>query len=305
MTAYFYDAYFSSVYFNTFEASPPPPPPPTPQPLVADSLSLLRDAVNRKMKNWKFWATYRDTGDGSRTDFALPVGNVVANTLTATVNGTATVPSAIDLESGWATFSPAPADAAVLSFRYQCRLWTDEDVDAAINAAVRFFWSRFAVETTTTITTSASTYEYALPAGVAYISRIQYLPGSGSPQDIHTGFDIFSTDGVRYVRFYKAPPAGTMRIIYFHEVGTLVSDTDTLETSGNVNARARDAVVYFAVGWLLENVVDTKMHDNAFLNAEGGNAIKTWDILRASDSSYARANMFAEADRATPHISRL
>jgi hypothetical protein len=268
-------------------------------------LSTLRDAVNRKMKNWKFWVTYQDKGDGSRTDFSLPVGNVVDGTLTATVDGVVTVPSATDLESGWVTFASAPADAAALSFRYQCQLWTDADIDAAINAAVRFFWSKFAVETTTTITTSASTYEYALPEGVAYISQVQYVPTSGGVQDLHSGWELFTADGVRYVRFYKAPPAGTTRIVYFHEVGALVSDSDTLETGGNVNAHARDAVVYFAVGWLLENVVDTKMHDNAFLNAEGGNAIKTWDILRASDSSYARANMFAEADRATPHISRL
>jgi len=268
-------------------------------------LSTLRDAVNRKMKNWKFWVTYHDSGDGLKTDFSLPVGNVIDGTLTVTVDGIATVPSTIDLESGWVTFATAPIDGADIAFRYQCKLWNDTDVDAAINAAVRFFWPRFAVETTTTITTSAETYEYAIPEDVAHISRIQYLPGSGSPQDIHTGFDLFSTDGVRYVRFYKSPPAGTMRIIYFREVGTLVSDTDTLENGGHVSARARDSIVYFAVGWLLENVLDTRVHENAFLNAEGGNAIKTWDILQATSSAYARAEMLAEANRATPHVSRL
>jgi len=267
-------------------------------------LSTLRDAVNRKMKNWKFWVTYHDSGDGLKTDFSLPVGNVITGTLTATVNGAVTSWT-LDAESGWVTFATAPIDGADIAFRYQCQLWNDTDVDAAINAAVRYFWPRFAVETTTTMTTSAETYEYAIPEDVAHISRIQYLPGSGSPQDIHTGFDLFSTNGVRYVRFYKSPPAGTMRIIYFREVGTLVSDTDTLETGGHVSARARDAIVYFAVGWLLDNVLDTRVHDNAFLNAEGGNAIKTWDILQATSSAYSRAEMLAESSRATPHVSRL
>jgi len=274
---------------------------------LPDAVCLLglRQTVNRRLQNWKFWVTYQDVGDGVKVDFAMPQGNIVDGTLTASIPNVSEPSFSADTVGGWVSFQEPPAAGAQITFHYQCQLWSDDDIDDAINAAVRYFWGRFPVEDTATITTDSSTMEYELPSEAVYVTALQSISDSGVPTDIHTGFETYQSSGKRYVRLYRAPNSGTMRVIFYRAPGKLIYDLDTLVTNAGISERAQDSIVFFAMGWILENVLATRVRTNAFLNAEGSNTIKTWDLLQSASSAYSRAEMLAEANRATPHVSRL
>ena len=272
------------------------------------TLADLRSAVNRKLRNFLFWSTYKDVGDGERSDFMMPSGGIVENTMTVSVSGVVTAPSSIDLDSGWVAFSSAPAADAELIFRYQCQLWDDDDVLEALNTAIRYFAPRFAVEDSdSTVIADGSSFEYAVPDTVGYISRIDVL-SSGSTQylKMHQGWETYTTGSTKYVRFFTAPAtSSTLRILFYRKPGFLSDDEDTLEVNAHIAPEARDAVVFWACSVLLLDVVGGRVSDANYVSTDATNTVRLLDVQRASDAFASRAEMAAESCRATPLPQRV
>ena len=277
-------------------------------PNIAGTVTLadLRSRVNKKLRNFSYWVSYHDSGNGENVDFVMPVGNMVENSLTVTCT-TAQTPPTIDLESGWIILSNAPEEDEDILFRYRAKVWDDDDIDEAINGAVRYLYSRFVLEDTDESITTTTEYEYALPDDMAYVKRVEYKASGGTSYTTQkqNGWEVFRSGGTRYLRLYGALSAdGTLRLVGFPRPGPLVKDTDTLEASAHLDGMAQDPVVYYACWAVLHDVVSQKASSNAFLNAEGPNALRMIDVLRAADEFLKTCEMHAERLRSTPHFNR-
>ena len=270
------------------------------------TLADLRSAVNRKLRNFLFWMDYTDSGDGTRRAFSLPASNIVEGSLTVTVDGVAATVGSADYDWGTGYLSTVPAQDSAVRYRYQCRLWDDDDVKDALNAGIRRFASRFAMEDTdSTIAVDGTSFEYAVPDTVGYISRIDIL-GTGATQylKMHNGWETFTTAGTKYVRFFVPPASNsTLRLVHFRKPGFLSDAEDTLEASGHVLPESRDAVVFWACSVLLLDVVGARVSDANYTTTDSTNTIRLLDIQRASDAFASRAEMAADAYR-TPSLTR-
>ena len=269
-------------------------------PAAYDYLPLAASLVEREMANNEFWVVFTDSGDGQTTHYNVPTGEIISGTLTVEQAG-AILAFTTDYTNTSRTIDLVAAtdEGDRLVFRYQCKLWSDDDIANCLMSAVSYWRAQFPVWTTDTSITAAGGSEYAVPADVGYIRSVD-SGAAAAWRKVGTGFETFTEviAGVltKYVRFSR-PPAGSLRLHY-----TVESDLGTEQTlpECGVDQRGLWPVVYWACARLLDRTVIGKVQDNAFLNAEGGQVLRLLDILRAVQSFEGLATNHARKSSSSP-----
>ena len=228
-------------------------------------------------------------GDDVTTKYRLYDQVYEADGVTATVAGVAAAVT-MDYDSGWLTFTAAPATDAAIVITYSCVLHSDEQITEALNAAIDDCFGSFVVmgENATLVTTGAAELLCENSSGYDLdpediIERVEYW------RDPHwvtvNDWRVKNHSGHKYIHFHRCPVAGlTIRISYLVRPGQLSVGTHTLEGTAGLPGRARTAIVLFACAKLVSAQLSGRTHSNLFHNAEGNNMSKVFDLrMRIQD----------------------
>ena len=290
------------------------------------TLSDIRDEVDNRLSNFKFWVTWRATGDGITTGYTLPNGTLVLSSDSATVDGN-TVTYTIDDQAAVIVFDVAPPSGSAIQVRYQWETYADWEIDEAINAGVRYLHDRFPVnDMDASLTGDGTTTEFPLTDDVDFLLRVEtYTAGisSGAPSQFYVPspieyiatparwvptrvpWDTYQLGSIKYLRLYAPPPAGMpIRIMYIKRPTTLAADDDDLYSNG-ILEQSRDALVYYCMWSLLQKTIAPRMSDNAYLNADGLTNLRAIDVLRYAGNFQSLCEAHAERDSRSPRMRRL
>ena len=231
-------------------------------------------------------------GDGVATKFRLYQNVYEADGVSITAAGTAIAAAdfTVDYDSGWVTFDTAPATGSALVFDYSCVCHSDEQVTAAINAAIDDCYGPLvAMGENSTLTTTGATEllcETSTGADLSpddHVERVEYW--DDPTWVLLHDWRINNHSGKKYIHFRRTPASGlTIRISYIARPGSLTSGAQTLEGTAGLPTRAREAVVLFACAKLVSSQRSARTHSNMFYNAEGNNMSKVYDLrMRIQD----------------------
>ena len=274
------------------------------------TLSDIRDEVDNRLSNFKFWVTWRATGDGITTGYTLPNGTLVLSSDSATVDGGA-VAYTVDDQAAVIVFDSAPPSGSAIQVRYQWEAYAPWEIDQAINAGVRYLSDRFPVnDTDTSLVGDGTTTEFPLPSSVDFLLRVEtYAISSGSVPDrwvpTRVPWETYQLGSTKYLRLYAVPTAGMpIRLLYTKLPTTLAEDDDDLYGNG-IDEKCRDALVYYCMWYLLQKTIAPRMSDNAYLNADGLTNLRAIDVLRYAGNFQSLCEAHAERDSRSPRMRRL
>jgi hypothetical protein len=272
---------------------------------LATALSDLRTLVNRRLGNHLQWAAATDTGDGNSALFRLPNQNIVTSTLIVQVDGV-NASGSLDDESGWYTFTVAPALSAVLTFEYAYVVWLDVRVDEAINSAIDELFGKFHVEGFNDDLLSEGGAEFVAKTSADVdldpedrITRVEFWTGSRWAKTER--WSVAVQNGKKVIIFEVTPAIGTnIRISYHARPGNLTLDADTLETTSGLPTRAKEPIVLLACSSLITERMHHRIRDDRAHNTQGDNPVKSYEIQ--NDANYLRqqAEVLASKLRMAP-----
>lgn len=257
--------------------------------------------------------TYIVTAEQNTTKrFKLPKEHLVSGSVTLTLDGAAqTNPThyTVDLDSGWITFVTAPGTDKVIAVVYQYRLFSDTDLTRAINQGLRHAWPYLPIRgVDTSLTGNATAQEYALPADVAYIERLESSYDGGSTWSrefdwtTYEAWDTATSVEKRWLRFLSSAPIGKLRLRYVRAFVEMVSSTDEMQKDAHIKEAASEPVVYYACWQLLYEQIIRRQREVAFLNDEPPNVPKVYEGMRFADGLRASCDGMLNEYRATPRL---
>jgi len=270
------------------------------------TLADLRTLVTNYAGNYPLRQTCTASGDGVKTVFMLPDGNIDNGSVAVyvdTVLKTETTHWALDYNVGELSFVTAPgAGTDNISTTYYTVSYTDTQVDAAINQGIYKVWPLVAKTTinASAITLSSTTYEYALPGACAYLKRVDYRSSSTSPYIQEHGWRVVETGATRTLYLYNPQSTGTLRLHYISAPVELSDAAHTLETTALIPTRAKWAVVYYACSALKRQQLLRRSQSNVFHNAEKQNTVKLYELQRVIADFEAAAELELQRARSTP-----
>ena len=233
------------------------------------------------------------TGDGVKTDFRLYNHPYETDGVTVTSAGTALTEDTdytVDYDSGWLTFTTAPADGAALVFDYTAALHSDEQIQVAINSAIDACYGPLFVQGQNDALVADGTPELLCETAAGYdlfpddiVERVEYW--SDPYWVMLHDWRINNHSGSKYLHFRRCPAAGTkIRISYTVRPAPLDHASDTVEgTAGLLRSAVRPLVLY-ACSDLVSQQLTARSHSNQFYNAEGQSATRAYDLrMRIQD----------------------
>lgn len=281
------------------------------------TLTELRGSVNTRIGNHLQLASCTDTGDGEATMFKLPNENII--TCTCTVAGvsvpktTGTPHFDLDYSSGWCTFSAAPADAAEIIWNYSWRVWSDDQVDEAINAAIDVLFGEFYVRGVNDAITMGDGNEVEVvtddtsPASLDPDSRILKVERQSGDSWLRLrGWSVHNDDG-KYVHFAQSscPSSGdVLRVTYATRPASLADDADDLTTDAGLPARAAEPIIMFAGAALLRQRTAMRVMDDRAHNQQGENIVRPYDLLNTAQAWEIKASALVAKLRMSPFFVR-
>jgi hypothetical protein len=179
----------------------------------------IRNQVSRRLSSFYTWAQDIDTADASKTIFPLNYTNVDSLVVTRVDSSVTTTVSSssytLDADTGYVVFTTAPSatDTDGLIFTYRSRLWSDGLINDLIDDAMIDVSKEVPTYVTdSALTAAATTYEYAIPATIGHVAKVEIL-GSGATQYVTQQMWQTQNRGTtRYLQFRAAPTAGTIRL---------------------------------------------------------------------------------------------
>lgn len=168
-----------------------------------------------------------------------------------TANGTGTTVPVLRGQRGTTGASHASGAAVMIRPNFLDIEYLDA-LNSGINAT--YPWLYHAINDTS-ITTSPTVYEYAVPNDqsgfpIRYLYRISFLENSDLSYREMRDWEVVRA-GVPMIKFRRYLPAGTLRIQGFSPIAPLASLTDTLDPLFPVNAE--DLLTLYAAQFLLES----------------------------------------------------
>jgi len=253
-----------------------------------------------------------NTDQDATKRFKLPHEHLVSGSVVIAVDGVAktiTTDYTVNLDSGWLTMVLAPGAGKVITVSYQYNLYSSTDLVSAINAGLRYAWPFLPIRgQDVTLTGVANVQEYAMPADVAYIERLESSMDGGvtwTREYDWTTFEAWDTGSStekRYLRFLASAPIGKLRMRYVRAFVDLASGSGEMQKDAHVKDAAKGPVVFYACWMLLYEKINRKQRESAFLNDDAPNIPKVYESMRFADSLRTACDEMLNRFRSTPRL---
>ena len=273
---------------------------------MTTTLANLRTEVTAFVDNHPMRQSALASGDGTKTVFMLPDGNIDDGTVVVAVDDVAkseTTDWTMDYNTGQITFGVAPSDGSEnVDITYYTTPFTETQIDYSINRAIYKVWPKLAIATldTSTITLSSTTYEYELPAACNYLKKVEYRSSSTSMYGIEHNWRVINNGATRYLKLYNPSSTGTLRLHYISNPVELSAADDVLETDALIPTRGKTAIVYYAAADLKRTQYMRRSQTNMFHNAEKQNAVKMFELQRVINDMEAMGRIELDLAMTTP-----
>lgn len=267
------------------------------------TLDELVASVNRELENKTYHGSAEVTGDGSASLFLVaPVGfTVVEDSVSVTINDEATSEYTFDYDSGICTMNSVPTTAHTIHWEFDYVSFSETIVQSAIQAAVQAMFPAFYVTDVITATSDGETYEFELGDDVEFLTSLEYM---GETSDRYYRrkrhrWEVYDDAGTKYLQFYLAPPAGTLRARVIKRPSAITTD---LATAG-LPERAADPIVSYACYHLLTQKMAPRIRADIAVATQGQGAVFPSQMRYAVESFNLRWQVQLAANRMPPWSS--
>lgn len=254
--------------------------------------NAVETAVNNELQNHQIVGTATATGDGISTIFVVaPLGYyLVSGTLTITLNGSPTSAWTADYSNGTVTFTNAPGNNVAIIFNFKYVQFYSSVVTEAVNAALFASFPYFYDTVTQSITTDATTTEYSLTSGTSEAVTAVYLNTSTNYILVpRRKYEVYDVGLVKWLRFYTAPAAGTMRV---HSVAR--------PSITSIPDRAKSALVSYACYYLLTQKMAPRARGDVAVVTQGTGTLSPRQMNDAAQAFLMRNQIQLQQSRMSP-----
>jgi hypothetical protein len=263
------------------------------EPFMALTLASLVDSVNLEMQNHERRGSATAIGDGdSRAFIVAPMGGYITEDAvwTAAIDGAGTDQYVMDYTTGVCTFTIAPDLDAEVSFVFNYTPYHPTVVEDAITAAASAIFPWFYDSASQDISLDGTSNEYELDDCEEVTSVMTAVSGSSNYVRIpRKKYEILSVDGVKTLRFFTTPGAGTARVLEI---------TRPLITT--LPDRAKSALVSYACYYLITTRMAPRVRTDIAVATQGTGTLSPRQMNDAATSLYLRMQMQLQQVRQRP-----
>jgi hypothetical protein len=283
-----------------------------PSPTGVTTFAALKEAVRSQMGDGA-QRSENDTatGDGATTTFALKESK--PSSLTITLDGTPTTAFSYDDETGWVEFTSAPGDGVAIVFTYVYHVFSDTQLERAVNCAVMELFGDFYVEGVHDDIATTGDREYTLTDAAhvnldpsARVYRVEISYDSGVNWKRLDAWRVDTRATTKVLVFERAPADGYLLRVSFHALpGQFTSDVDTLEATVGLPTRASEPLIDYACAELMKYRIAPNVRDDRAHNTQQEKRLKSYELVNDAQFLRAQAQLKARRLRMDPLRTRV